>query len=68
MNMGMEEIEIRVDQEGNVTLHVQGVHGEECRVITASLEEALGSVTERVMTGDFYHEVRIGNREKVERE
>lgn len=63
--MGMEEMEITVDPDGNVILHVKGVRGDECIRITGSIEEALGAVADRVLTGDFFDEQNIRNHEKV---
>ncbi|NYT06747.1 MAG: DUF2997 domain-containing protein [Methanomicrobiales archaeon] len=52
----MQQIEIRVDRDGNVTVHVEGVKGEECIRITRTLEEALGSVTDRSFRAEFFEE------------
>jgi hypothetical protein len=54
--MELQEMEIQVDREGNVTLHVLGVEGEECTMITKSIEEPLGEVVERTLSGEFYQE------------
>jgi hypothetical protein len=54
--MEMQEMEIRVDQDGNVAIHVQGVKGEECTRITKAIEDALGSLTDRTLSGEFYEE------------
>jgi hypothetical protein len=54
--MGMQQIEIQVDYDGNVTVHVEGVKGEECIRITRSLEEALGSVTDRSFCAEYFEE------------
>ncbi len=67
MHMGMEELEIKVDRDGNVTIHVKGVSGDECVRITGSIEEALGAVADRVLTGDYFDEQNIHNHEKVRR-
>ncbi len=55
--MDMQEVEIRVDREGNVAIHVQGIRGEECIRITKSIEEALGDLTDRLLSGEFYEEL-----------
>ena len=54
--MELQELEIKVDRGGNVTLHVRGVKGEECTLITRSIEEAIGDVVERTLSGEFYLE------------
>ena len=37
-----------------ITEQVEGVKGSQCAVITSSIEEALGVVTSREKTSDFY--------------
>ncbi len=54
--MELQELEIQMDREGNVTLHVRGVKGEECIMITKSIEEPLGKIIERRLSGEFYQE------------
>jgi hypothetical protein len=54
--MGMQQIEIHVDCDGNVTVHVEGVTGEECIRITRTLEEALGLVTDRSFCAEYFEE------------
>jgi hypothetical protein len=66
--MELQEIEIQVDHEGNVTLHVLGVRGEDCITITKCIEEALGDLTDRTYTGEFYQERRtVSDNEQVKR-
>jgi hypothetical protein len=48
--MSREEIEVVIDQEGEVTLHVQGVKGKGCTKLTQDVEKALGKVGRRKMT------------------
>jgi hypothetical protein len=52
--MDMQELEIQVDRDGNVTVHVKGVKGEECLALTKSIEDALGRVTDRSLTHEHY--------------
>ena len=54
--MGMEQIEIQVDRDGNVSVHVEGVKGDECLRITKDLEEALGAVTDRSYSAEYFEE------------
>jgi hypothetical protein len=54
--MGMQQIEIQVDRDGNITVHVEGVKGEECIRITRTLEEALGSVTDRSFCAEYFED------------
>lgn len=51
-----QELEIKIDDQGNVSIHVIGGEGKECLEQTKAIEEALGIVTERVKTGEYYVE------------
>ena len=67
--MELQELVIQVDREGNVTLHVRGVKGEKCTQITRKIEETLGNVVEKTLSGEFYQErERVLNRECFIRE
>lgn len=49
--MNVEEIEIIIDEKGQVQIHVQGVKGTACLDLTREIEETLGGeVIEREMT------------------
>ncbi|MEW5872052.1 MAG: DUF2997 domain-containing protein [Chloroflexota bacterium] len=51
--MQIEEIEVTIDQDGQVHIHVSGVKGEACLELTQALEAALGGeVEERQMTSE----------------
>ena len=58
--MDMQELEIQVDRDGNVTVHVKGVKGEECLALTNSIEDALGRVTDRSLTHEHYENLLNG--------
>ena len=47
------ELTITIDEQGNPTVAVKGVAGKSCKDITASIEKALGKVTETKKTGEF---------------
>ncbi len=51
-----EEMEITINKNGEVEIHVQGVDGTSCLKLTKELEEALGIVTGREKTSEFYKE------------
>ena len=51
-----QELEITIDDDGNVTIKVIGVSGPECLKLTKEIEEALGQVVDRQRTNDFYVE------------
>jgi hypothetical protein len=59
--MEMQELEIKIDNEGRVHLWVRGVKGEECVVLTKSLEKAIGVVLDRNFTGEFYEKTQSEN-------
>ncbi len=48
------EIEITIDDKGNVTLQVKGLKGKKCLEVTRELEEALGIVVSREKTAEYY--------------
>ena len=51
-----DELEITIDREGNVKIRVIGGDGSGCVELTKELEEALGLVTDRQLTEEFYVE------------
>ena len=42
-----------------ITEQVEGVKGNQCAVITSSIEDALGEVTSRKPTSDFYNDEAV---------
>jgi len=53
--MELQEIEVTIDKDGQVSLAVRGVKGTACLDITQPLEAALGGQVEtRQMTADLY--------------
>jgi hypothetical protein len=64
-SMEMEELEITIDPEGNVQVHVNGPKGMDCLETTKTLEAAVGDLKERSYTGEYYEEetfCRAGSR------
>ncbi len=51
-----QELEITIDDDGNISSKAIGAEGKECLEWTAAIEGALGQVEERKKTGDFYVE------------
>lgn len=51
-----QELEISIDDDGNVTIKVVGVAGPDCLALTKEIEEALGIVVDRQRTNEFYQE------------
>lgn len=54
--MDMQELEIQIDRDGNVIVHVKGVKGDDCLLLTRSIEGALGKVTDRSLTHEHYEQ------------
>ena len=54
--MTMQELEITIDNEGRVVVHVKGVQGEECLALTKDLENVVGDVQERFYSSDYYEQ------------
>ncbi len=51
-----QELEITIDDEGNVQIKVIGASGPSCLDLTKDIEAALGVVTDRQRTSDFYQQ------------
>jgi len=54
--MTMQELEITIDNEGRILVHVTGVKGEDCLALTKNLENAVGDVQERSFSSDCYEQ------------
>ena len=64
--MNVEEIEVTIDKNGNVQLHVRGVKGENCLEITRALEAALGGEVERrEMTPDASESIQLPEKTRL---
>jgi len=50
------EIIFDIDSNGNITITVEGAKGKSCEELTKQLEEALGTVTAREHTSEYYQE------------
>ena len=54
--MKSHELDIVIDEHGNISVQVSGVSGPECLDLTKDLEAALGQVKERKKTSAFYED------------
>jgi hypothetical protein len=64
--MDVEEIEVTIDKNGKVQLHVRGVKGENCLDITRALEVALGGEVElREMTPDAGESIQLPKKTRL---
>jgi hypothetical protein len=69
--MNLEELEITIDKDGQVSVHVHGVKGQACLDLTKSLEDALGGeVILREMTPEALENQNqdwLGNNLEIKR-
>ena len=60
-----KDIFFTIDENGEVKIEVKGAPGEDCKKLTQEVEEALGVVTARTMTSEYYQQeeqkVEIGS-------
>ena len=49
-----EELEIVIDEEGEVKIMVHGIKGKKCIEFSKFLEDSIGEVKERRKTSEFY--------------
>ena len=52
----MEKITVCIDAAGNVTMHVEGVKGSDCTIITAGVEAQLGGRAEHTYTDEYFEQ------------
>lgn len=63
MSIEKIELEIKIDNNGNVSYQVKGIKGKKCEEESKFLDEALGEVTKREYTHEFYEQkVRTSTR------
>jgi protein involved in polysaccharide export with SLBB domain len=51
-----QELEFTIDDDGKISIKVVGIAGKECLELTKEIEAALGLVTDRKRTSEFYQE------------
>jgi hypothetical protein len=56
-----QEMEFIIRADGTVEERVLGVSGPNCETLTGDIESALGEVTHREHTGDYYKEQQSDN-------
>ena len=47
------QIELTIDEKGNVEIAVDGVQGKACLALTAQVESALGIITDRKLSPEY---------------
>ncbi len=52
--MVMKELEIIINQSGDVRIQVKGIKGSKCLELTNWIETTLGDLTTRELTDDYY--------------
>ena len=61
-----KQIDFTIDDEGNVSIEVKGVAGADCEKLTREIEEALGIVSERSRTSEYYIQTEQQERIKLD--
>ena len=56
MSAKKQELEVTIGDDGKISIKVIGGEGPSCLELTKAIEEALGVVTDRKKTSDFYVE------------
>lgn len=56
------EIEVIIDEDGQVRLTTHGLKGAECEAETKSIERALGKVSKRTRTREYYEQTNRATR------
>ena len=54
-----EEIEIEIDEQGNIKTHIKGTKGKGCEKIEAELIGALGKLKKSDKTSEYYQTEQI---------
>lgn len=62
--MESQELEISISPSGEVQIQVKGVSGASCVDLTKGLENGLGTVEERKLTGEYYQENNQQNQQR----
>ena len=52
--MSHDIIRFRIRQDGVVEEKVEGVYGDSCERLTKEIEKALGDISRRIHTADYY--------------
>lgn len=59
------QIEITIDKEGNVSYQVKGMRGKKCTDETKFLDDALGEVTARKFSREYYEKAKVGSKRQI---
>ena len=59
------QIKVIVENNGVLTIKVQGIPGSKCLSLTESFEREIGEVLERQKTSDFFKSAQITIRNKI---
>lgn len=52
----MEKVTVTIGPDGTVTIHVEGVKGADCTIITAGIEAQLGGGAEHTYTDEYFEQ------------
>jgi len=66
MEIIMEEIQIEIDQQGNVQVEVSGAEGGKCLDLTKHMEQLLGGeISQRKFTREYYIQEAVNQDKKI---
>ena len=51
-----QEIEFTIKEDGSIDIAVKGAKGKSCMEVTREIEEALGIITNRTYTSEYYQQ------------
>lgn len=54
-----KDIFFTIDENGEVKIEVKGAPGEDCMKLTKEIEEALGLVSDRSLTSEYYQQEEL---------
>ncbi len=55
------EIDVEIDEKGQLQVHVKGRKGKGCLEILEIIEQAVGRVTDKRLTEEYYEQEQAGN-------
>lgn len=61
------ELEITIDEKGNISYSVNGLKGKSCSEATEFLDNALGEITTRKFKREFYEQKKKGLNRVISR-
>lgn len=61
MNAKKQEVEITINPEGKVKVHIKGIKGKKCLELVDFLKQNVGEILEQKLTSEYYEpEPKVG--------